>query len=189
MAEDIVQETIRRIIERAEKARRGEAPPIQSLKQMANTTAYNYYRDLKRHDFRVSRLDTTSTSVHSTHSIYAAPSTHSARFYAADINANASLLDKVAEKVDQEHLFDQLASEIGRFPKKQRQAILIDLANRMSFDEEPTSLQTSFRNIGIELRHYCRPLPTNQKERSRHISLCSQAYKRIAHLPYAQQYA
>src|SRR5436190_5659618 len=57
MAEDIVQETVRRVIERAQKAERGEASPIQSLKKMATTIAYNYYRNLKRHDYRLSRLD------------------------------------------------------------------------------------------------------------------------------------
>src|SRR5437667_11077154 len=53
MAEDIVQETVRRVIERAQKAERGEASPIQSLKQMATTVAYNYCRDLKRRDYRL----------------------------------------------------------------------------------------------------------------------------------------
>jgi DNA-directed RNA polymerase specialized sigma24 family protein len=179
MANDIVQETVRRVIERAEKARRGEAPPIRSLKQMATTVAYNYYRDLKRHDYRVSRLETINTSAHSTH------------FYPLDAHSDEDeyLLDTVSEKVDQDRLFDILASEIGRFPTKQKQAILTDLANLMAFDCEPTSLQASFLNIGIELRHYRRPLPANQKERSRHISLCSQAYKRVAHLSCAQQYA
>src|SRR5204863_4650309 len=65
---------------------------------------------------------------------------------------------------------------------KQKQAILIDLANRMSFDEEPTSLQESFLSVGIELRQYRRPLPEDTRERGRYISLCSQAYKRVAHL-------
>ena len=174
MANDIVQETVRRVIERAQKAERGEAAPIQSLKQMANTVAYNYYRDLKRHDYRLSRLDTTDASTYGTH------------FSPADVHSNEYLLDIVADKVDQDRLFDRLAGEIDHFPAKQKQAILTDLANRMYFDEVPTSLQESFLEVGIELRHYCQSLPEDQRERGRHISLCSQAYKRVAHLPRIQ---
>jgi len=172
MADDIAQETVRRVIERAQKAERGETPPIQSLKQMANTVAYNYYRDLKRHDYRLSRLDATDANPHGT------------RFYPADVRSDEYLLDLVAEKVDQDHLFDELADEIDRFPAKQKQAILIDLANRMYFDDMPTPLQQSFLAAGIELRQYRQPLPEDQRERGRHISLCSQAYKRAAQLAY-----
>jgi DNA-directed RNA polymerase specialized sigma24 family protein len=175
MAEDIVQETVRRVIERAQKAERGEAEPIQSLKQMATTVAYNYYRDLKRHDYRLSRLDTTDASMCTP---YLRP---------VDASSDDYLLDVVADKVDQDYLLDRLAGEIVHFPPKQKQAILIDLANRMSFDEEPTSLQRSFLNVGIDLRHYRQPLPDDPRERGRHISLCSQAYKRVAHLLSAQQ--
>jgi DNA-directed RNA polymerase specialized sigma24 family protein len=175
LADDIAQETVRRVIERAKKAERGEATPIQSLKQMANTVAYNYYRDLKRHDYRLSRFDTTDANA------------HGPRFYPADVRSEEYLLDLVADKVDQEQLFDTLAGEIDRFPAKQKQAILTDLANRMYFDDEPTSLQESFLGAGIELRRYRQPLPEDQRERGRHISLCSQAYKRVAQLSRTQQ--
>ena len=170
MAEDIVQETVRRVIERAQKAERDEAPPIESLRQMATTVAYNYYRDLKRHDYRLSHLDTTDTSVQAPY------------VSAVDVLSGEYLLDAVVDKVDQDCLFDRLAGQIACFPPKQKQAILIDLANRMSFDEESTPLQQSFLKVGIELRHYRQPLPDDPRERGRHVSLCSQAYKRVAHL-------
>jgi RNA polymerase sigma factor (sigma-70 family) len=180
IADDIAQETVRRVIERDQKAKRGEAPPIQSFKQTANTVAYNYYRDLKRHDYRVSRLDTTNTTD---------ASAYASHFDPVDVSSDEYVLDTVADKVDQESLFARLADEIGRFPTRQKQAILIDMANRMYFDTEPTSLQKSFREVGIELRDYCQALPDDQKERSRHISLCSQAYKRVAHLSCQYAYA
>lgn len=167
LAEDIAQETVRRVMERAQKAERGEASPIQSLKQMATTIAYNYCRDLKRHDYRLSRLDMTDASMYSPHS------------YPTGNCSAEDLLEAVADKVDQEALFDELARLIGRFPPKQKRALLIDLANRMPFGEERTSLQASFLAHGIELHHYCQPLPDDHKERCRHISLVSQAYKRI----------
>jgi RNA polymerase sigma factor (sigma-70 family) len=167
MAEDIVQETVRRVIEHAKKARRGEALPIQSLKQMATTVAYNYYRDLKRHDYRISRLDTIDISLQDQNDL-----------------TEEDLLTKVAEEVDQNSLFEQLVQSIQQFPAKQKQAILNDLANLMSFDKKMTPLQMAFLSNGIDIQKYRQPLPKDPRERSRHISLCSHAYKRIAHLPY-----
>ena len=50
-------------------------------------------------------------------------------------------LDIATEKVYQQELFSVLADEINRFPRKQRTVLLIDLAQRMSFDTEPVPLQ------------------------------------------------
>ena len=44
----------------------------------------------------------------------------------------------------QEGLFKLVAREVNAFPDKQRQAILIDLANCMSFDTQLTPLQKAF---------------------------------------------
>src|SRR6266481_2113136 len=54
--EDIVQETARRIIERSQKAARGEMPPIQSVRSMLFTVARNYCIDLCRRDRRLMRI-------------------------------------------------------------------------------------------------------------------------------------
>src|SRR5437588_5178662 len=54
--EDIVQETARRIIERAQKAERGEAEPIRSLHQMVTVVAQNYCKDLRRRERRLVRI-------------------------------------------------------------------------------------------------------------------------------------
>ncbi len=94
----------------------------------------------------------------------------------------------MTEQVDQEQLFDLLAGEIEHFPRKQKRALLTDLANLMYFDAQPTPLQESFLDVGIELQQYQNPLPTNPRERSRHISLLSQAYKRVSHLPSLQEH-
>ena len=132
MAEDIVQETVRRVIEWAQQSERGEAPPIQSLKQMATTVAYNYYRDLKRHDYRLSRLDTPDANMIlpvCVQSMYALTS-----------------ICWMLLRIRLIRIFSLicLQARLDSFPPKQKQAILIDLANRMYFDKEPTSLQESF---------------------------------------------
>jgi len=172
IAEDIVQEAMRRVIEHSRKAERGEATPIHSLKQLVTTVAYNYCRDLRRHDRRVSRLEPCYYQQHAL----------------LEEDSSAYLLDSVTEQVDQEQLFDLLAGEIEHFPRKQKRALLTDLANLMYFDAQPTPLQESFLDVGIELQQYQNPLPTNPRERSRHISLLSQAYKRVSHLPSLQEH-
>jgi DNA-directed RNA polymerase specialized sigma24 family protein len=169
---DIVQETWRRVIDRSRKAERGEAPPIHSLKSMMSAIAQNYCKDLRRHDRRLLRIQPQD-----------AP--QQALFHSCN---QQNLVESGTENVYQEALFKLVASEIASFPEKQRIAVLIDLANRMCFETQSTPLQMAFIEVGIDLRDYQRPLPTDPKERSRHISLVTYAYKRIAGLKAVQQY-
>lgn len=171
---DIAQEAMRRVIERAQKAWNGEASPIQSLQKIATTIACNYYRDLKRRDRRLLRQELLEADGRSPHMCM------------ADKYSSENLLDTIADKIDEETLFQKAAALISHFPLKQRKAILTDLANRMSFDNEPTVLQEAFLDAGIELHQYRQPLPLDPKERSRQISLSSQAYKRVGKLACAQ---
>ena len=126
--EDIVQETLRRLIERAQKSERGEAPPIQSAEHIMMIIAQNYCIDLRRQDRRVFRI---------------IPSDHSAEFH-QNTSEQAHPFDSGTENVYQEKLFELAAREIANFPDKQRTALLIDLANRMSFDTHVTPLQKAF---------------------------------------------
>jgi len=170
--EDVVQETARRLLQRAQKAERGEATSIESLPRMMATIAQNYCKDLRRHDYRLSHMPL--------------PASPSAAYDSRDEQPH--LLETVAESVYQEMLFKLLAREVASFPEKQRTALLVDLANRMYFDALPTPLQRAFLAVGIQLRQYRRPLPANRRERDRHAALLSYAYKRIAHLPCVQEY-
>ena len=170
--EDIVQETVRRVIERARKAERGEADPIRSLKQMIAIIAQNYCTDLWRSDRRLSHM----------------PLQDYAPEKLVDVDEQAGTLDAVTENTYQESLFVLLAHEIVDFPDKQRKALLIDLANRMSFDRQPTPLQKAFLEEGIQLQQYQQPLPANPRERGRHISLVSYAYRRVARLSCVEEY-
>lgn len=170
--EDIVQETARRIIERVRKAERGEAGPIHSLKHMMMVIAQNYCTDLWRSDRRFSHMS---------------PQDYESETLVG-VDAQAHTLDAVTENVYQESLFMLVAHEIASFPDKQRKAILIDLANRMSFDTRPTALQKAFLEEGIQLQQYQQPLPTNPQERGRHVSLLSYAYRRVAHLSCVEEY-
>jgi DNA-directed RNA polymerase specialized sigma24 family protein len=172
IVEDVVQETVRRMIEYARKAERGEAPPIHALKSMMKVIAQNYCKDLKRRDRRLLHMQ---------------PQDDSLQLRASTRN-QVSLVELGSENVYQEGLFKLVACEIANFPEKQRTAVLIDLANRMQFGTQPTPLQKAFLEVGIDLQQYQRPLPADPRERSRHVSLVNYAYKRIASLPCVQQY-
>lgn len=174
VVEDIVQETARRIIERAQKAEDGEAPPIQMFERIAIATACNYCKDIRRRDCRLIRLteDTYSPDI---------------RDLMSDRD-DKDLSEEAIESLYQEALFRLLAQEIVKFPDKQRKALLIDLANRMCFEMQPTLLQRAFLDVGIHLQEYHQPLPNNPKERRRYAALLHCAYKRIAQLSCVQQY-
>ncbi len=171
LAEDIVQETARRMIERARKAERGEAEPVRSRK-MITMTAQNYCKDLRRRDRRLLRPQSNDYDLD----------------MSASGNAQPQLFDAICRNIDQERLLTRVAQGIVDFPEKQRTALLIDLANRMSFDDQPTALQKAFLEAGIELEHYKRPLPDDRRERNQHMSLLNYALRRVAQLPCVQEY-
>src|SRR6266700_438492 len=65
-------------------------------------------------------------------------------------------------------LRDTRPKEVAWFPKKTRTALLIDLANRMDFDDaEPTPLQRAFLEVGIRLKDYQGLIPDEPTARSR----------------------
>jgi len=173
LIEDIMQETARRILERSRKVDFGEAVPIHSLKYMTIAIASNYCRDIRRRDWRLVR-----TASHEA----------SARAYEDPCEQN-DLLESAIENVQNEGLFRFLAGEIANFPFKQRKALLIDLANRMSFDAQQTSLQKAFLEVGVNLEEYRHSLPSTTSERARHTALLHVAYKRLSQRYHIQKYA
>jgi RNA polymerase sigma factor (sigma-70 family) len=171
VAEDVTQETAHRLNERLQKAVRGEMAPIASPEQLMVTIAHNYIIDLVRREQRLVRLSTDESGSALKHE-----------------SSDCEEMDEQAtENIYDEWLFLQLACEIARFPPKQRRAILIDLANRSCFDDQPTPLQRAFLAVGIDLQEYQLHLPEDSIERSRYNSLLSLAYRRISQLYLAQQ--
>jgi RNA polymerase sigma factor (sigma-70 family) len=164
--EDVVQETVCRILERSQQAERGEASPIYSLEHMSVRIARNYCIDKVRRDCR---LQLTFSIDY----ILEGP------FSRVD---EMNPFEKAIEHVYQEELFARLAQVIAQFPMKQRRALLIDLANRMYFDIQPTPLQEAFIAEGIDLRLYQQPLPNDVTERTNQTALVSLAYKRVGML-------
>jgi DNA-directed RNA polymerase specialized sigma24 family protein len=164
VVDDIVLETVYRCFEYAKRAEHGEVPPIYSLKHMAIRIAHNYYVDLLR---RYRRL------------LHSSPDDSLFEVSCAR-NTPVSPFEMALELVFQEELFTLAAREVARFPRKQRDALLTDLANRMGFGEELTPLQKAFAAAGIDLRAYQRPILLDPTERANQASLRSIAYRRLA---------
>lgn len=164
VAEDIVQETMLHLLIYAHKAARGEAAPIRSIEHLMKSIASNYCKDLWRHDRRFIPIPPDAALYEGTGDI------ESGRFYE----------ECVIEKIYQDWLFMLVAHEVAHFPNKQKEALLIDLANRMSFEGEPTALQEAFHQVEIYVQRYQSPLPRDSRERTQHSSLLSYAYKRLA---------
>ncbi|HEY1348845.1 MAG TPA: hypothetical protein VGF67_04390 [Ktedonobacteraceae bacterium] len=168
IAWDIVQESMRKVFEYMRKAERNAEQPVQSLAGLLRTTAQNSTLDLRRREKRLFR-DTTALE-----------------YGFADHEASFS--EVATENVYHERLFGILAHAIAHFPRKQRQALLTDLAERMAFGEQPTTLQAAFQAEGIYLEEYrrCRPLST--LERNRNAALLYQAYRRLKNLEEVKKY-
>jgi DNA-directed RNA polymerase specialized sigma24 family protein len=170
--EDIVQEAARRVLEHRRRVERGEVAPIHSLAHMIWTIVYHCCIDKRRHDQRLVRMTTEDDLLD---------------FHATGDDL-VDLAEAAIENAYREEIFMLLAREIARFPYKQRNALLIDLANLTCFDEAPLPLQEAFLTVDIQLRDYQQPLPVNAVERARHASLLHQAYKRVARLLCIRQY-
>jgi DNA-directed RNA polymerase specialized sigma24 family protein len=166
VADDVTQETARRLIERQQKAACGDATPIDLPEHMMVTIAHHYILDLVRHEHWVIHVPIEELIPMVRHR-----------------EDNYMRMEEIAiENVSNEWFFLQLAHAIAQFPNKQRQAILIDLANRTYFDEQPTLLQIAFLTEGIDLQVYQQPLSTNPTERAQHAALLHCAYKRLTQL-------
>jgi DNA-directed RNA polymerase specialized sigma24 family protein len=170
IAADIVQETIRKLIERAQKAERSKAPPIYALRPMLRVIAYNYGKDLRRQDQRLSRIAEGDDAVEQ------------------PLDETESTEERAIENAYREVLFTSIAMEIASFPAKQRLALLTDLASHMSFELQPTPLQKAFLKAGIRLQDYQHLLPTTSDERNKYTSLLAHAYRRVSTLACVREY-
>lgn len=169
VAWDIVQESMRRAFEYAQKNEQNdEARPIQSLAALLSTVAQNYSRDLRRREWRLSK------------EVANAPQ--------GFVDTEENFSEIATENAYRENLFRDLASEIAHFPAKQRQALLTDLAGRMAFGDRPSTLQVAFRDAGIRLEEYRKARPEGEQERSRNAALLAHAYKRLKRLKKVQAY-
>jgi len=169
---DIVQESLCRTIARMRKAEQQEATPVSSPDFLSRTIAHNLFIDFIRKDKRIVPL---SQMTHSS-------GEETFEFELAD---NA---EDVNEHVFQESVFNALAPEIVSFPKKQKKALLVDIANHTNFDDDRTGLRQALSKVGVRLEDYLGWQPENNIDRTRFASLLSISYRRVAHLNCMKPY-
>ena len=172
IVEDHVQEAVTRTWEFSQQAACSEAPALRSPEAMCMTIARHYSIDRMRQSRRFVRLEQNNCA--------------SEGWIVRKHQVN--LLEEVVDQAYEESLLLMLPAKIIEFPNKQRRALLIELVNRMDFDGELTPLQQAFLKVGVQLQDYQRALPEDPVELSRHRSLVSIAYKRVANLACVKQY-
>jgi hypothetical protein len=176
---DIVQEAVIRTFRYAlvySSWREGrEDVSYKSLEQISTAIAYKEYRDLERQDSRFLWMRLRK-SVPQGQVI---------------MSEHIDPVETIHEHAFEEWHFVHLASEIADIPTKPRTALLIDLANRMHFNDRPTPMQDAFLKVGIQLKDYQRPLPKNPRERSSHMALLHLACEQLMRQQkrFKEQYA
>ncbi len=161
ITEDITAETLLRTFQQYQLSHKGETSPIYSLKALSKTIAYHYFQDRIRKDKRLIQLS----------------SSRCALFIGKAATSNV-------EQVACEHLIETelliaSARTIAHIPPRQRLAMLIDLAQRATFDESTTTLEQALAAQGIQLREYRDLSSCSPDEHAQYASLRSLAYKRL----------
>ena len=164
---DITYTAIRKTIEYVIHAQQ-EGIAIASLQRLAIVIAKNYFQDTRRKDFRLLRGEVADYSLEES----------------LASRVENDLEDMVVTMLNEEFLFHQIAEMVAQFPPKLRRAVLIDLACRINeygdFHSPPTALRKAFIEVGIYLEEYLLLIPDTPVLRSRHASLVSLGYRRIA---------
>lgn len=164
VAWDIVLVAIERTFEYSLKAK-NSGIAIFSLERLSVRIARNYYLDLLRKECRLVHFDQED----------------SLPGYQISLSNLVDPSEIAFDMVYTDWLFTQIASVVTTFPEGTRTALLIDLASRMHFDDdEYTPLQRAFLLVGIRLQDYQDLLPEDRAAKSRHASLLTVAYKRLA---------
>jgi len=164
IAEDILQETSMRILRYMHQSELDGGRPIEFLDNFCITVAHNCLRDLRRRQYKLTRLSALSET-REWHKQDVADSDDPSELALTHLMSRDTLMG--------------LARIIVDFPPGQRRAILIDLAQYSDFDEEVGPLHLIFREFGINLCEYKLARPLDAVARSRHASLLSIAYKRL----------
>jgi len=168
VVEDLLQETVVRVYKYAKRAAEGHVAPVESIERFGYTIALNVCRDWWRKE-RHGLCQPLDDGV---------PEDMLSRTWI--LNPEEVALNLVY----QEWIFMKVAKGIAQFPQKTRRALLIELAERMFFDEEPTPLQKAFLQQGIRLADYRGLKPDDPKLRNRHNSLVNHAFNLVKTFSY-----
>jgi len=169
IVEDLLQEAVIHVFKYAKRAAEGHVAPIDSIERFGYTSALNACRDWWRKE-RHMLCQSLDDGV---------PEEMLSRTWV--LNPEEVALNLVY----QEWIFTKVARGIAQFPQKTRRALLIELAERTFFDNEPTPLQKAFLQQGIRLADYQALKPTDPKLRNRHNSLVNHGFNRVKAFSHA----
>ncbi len=173
---DFVQEALCRTLERMRKAERQEATPVNSPDFLSRAIARNLFIDSIRKNNRIIPLSQMTYS----------SGADTFEFELADYAEDVA--EDVTEQMFQEAVLNELTPEIANFPKKQKFALLVDIAKHTNFTTNEDMLRKSFLKVGVRLEDYLGWQPENTIDRSRFASLLSISYRRVAHLNCMKPY-
>ncbi len=165
IAEDIAQEAVARTFQYSQRAERGEVPIIASLKSLTRTIAQNYFRDRRKKDWCL-----------------LPPPTYEVSWEGCEMHPGRENLSPSEIAVDQlilDATITDAARLLVKFPRRQRDVLLTDLANLADFGDQPSLLEQALFAEGIQLRDYRHPLPSEPLARNRYAALLCIAYKRL----------
>jgi DNA-directed RNA polymerase specialized sigma24 family protein len=171
IAADVLQETTMRILRYARQSALNNRRPIEFLENFCITVAHNCLRDLRRRQYKLTRLSAVSETRE--------------RYKQDPVDADDPSELALVHLMSRDTLMG-LVRIIADFPAGQRRAILIDLAQYSDFDEETGPLHIIFLEFGINLHEYKIVRPQDSVARSRHAALLSIAYKRLKKSFFAQ---
>jgi DNA-directed RNA polymerase specialized sigma24 family protein len=170
--DEIVQETMMKVLKRIRRGESGELSPINSVEGLSVRVAYNVFIDMVRHDRRLVPLLSDNWD-----------------YVSYDIPDDGEDYSEVAvDNVYTTSIFKQVALAIQAFPPKLRAAMIIDLVSRMSFDSEETALQKALLSSGIDLEEFRSQSSSDPVAKSRQSSLASLGYKKISMLESIQEH-
>lgn len=162
--DDVTQDALLKLVMRFDSIERGESPPIDCLDRFSKVVAHHCFINAYRKDRVYLKRSTYDDGV----SEMDEPINHEDPAELAIANLHT------------EHILTKAATEIVKFPRKQKTALLIDLAWLCAFDEEIEPLPVVLLNHGIQLQDYRQQLPADPVIRGRHAALLTLAYKRLA---------
>ncbi|HLG77075.1 MAG TPA: hypothetical protein VKX46_11720 [Ktedonobacteraceae bacterium] len=165
IAEDVTHEAVARTFRYQQRADRGEMPPIGSLKALCRVIARNYFRDWRKKDWCLVR---PTQEISLVDGVTAAGDT----IDAAQVALDHLIMDSIIVTV---------AQVVAKFPRGQKTALLIDLANMSDATDEGSLLEKALLDVGLRLHDYKRPRSDDPTERGRFAALRSIAYKRLKH--------
>jgi DNA-directed RNA polymerase specialized sigma24 family protein len=162
LIEDILQETIFRTFVFQQQAE-GAGTPIHNVTGFGSTVAYRLFIDLRRRDLRLIRPGENEQP--------------ESLFTIADAQENPAEI--AIERLSRISLLVTVLTFISKFPTKQRNALLVDMARRSNFLDEDSPLQVALAQVQIKLQDYLQQQPGSRKEAAQQASLLSIAYKRL----------